>query len=172
MCVCISTFLSCCILSDIGFVLTYFRFPKDPCKQKIWLTALGINWKPPKTATVCSHHFTENNFENWTTKRMLKEAAVPTSAESIHVSDTNPVSETATENSEEFEVAVCSSPIPTPTYSEVSCSEFFVKINLTQTVLLHVLLQTIILHLVLCIMYKLYIFHTNFYFYFLGCDNQ
>jgi len=57
------------IVSDIGYVLTYFRFPRDPYKRKIWLTALGVNWEPPKTATVCSH-VTGNDFENWITNRI------------------------------------------------------------------------------------------------------
>jgi len=93
------------IVSDIGYVLTYFRFPRDPYKRKIWLTALGVNWEPPKTATVCSHHFTESDFENWTTNRILKETALP-GARNIDqfVSDPNPVSE---------------EPTPTSTYSEV-----------------------------------------------------
>src|SRR5436190_3969565 len=29
--------LCCCILSDIGYVLTYFRFSQDPYKRKIWI---------------------------------------------------------------------------------------------------------------------------------------
>ncbi|GAB1860837.1 THAP domain-containing protein [Camponotus japonicus] len=86
--------------------ISYHKFPRDPYKRKIWLTALGINWEPPKTATVCSHHFTESDFENWTTQRILKETAVPASAGIFDqfVSDPNPISE---------------EPTPTSTYSEV-----------------------------------------------------
>lgn len=75
----ISVFLSWCILSDIWLCFDINRFPRDPYRRKIWLAALGINWEPPKTATVCSHHFTENDFEKWTTNRILKETALPES---------------------------------------------------------------------------------------------
>lgn len=133
-------FLSCCILSDIGYVLTYFRFPRDPYKRKIWLTALGINWEPPKTATVCSH-FTESDFENWTTNRILKESALP-GARNIDqfVSDPNPVSEeptpTSTYSEEPKANSVSEEPTPTPTYSEVPkvCHSKFLSKSYTNTI--------------------------------------
>lgn len=124
--------------------MTYFRFPRDPYKRKIWLTALGINWEPPKTATICSYHFTESDFENWTTQRILKETAVPASAGIFDqfVSDPNPISE---------------EPTPTSTYSEVPkvCSKFLSKS----------ILHKDILHLVLCIMYQFHIFYRIFLFF-------
>lgn len=94
----IFTFLSLYISSDICYVLTYFRFPRDPYKRKVWLAGLGLlNWEPPETAIVCSYHFTEDDFVNCTTKRYLKETAIPTSESMPNepVNNVSPVSEDA-----------------------------------------------------------------------------
>lgn len=77
------------MLHVIRYILYHFRFPREPQKCQIWLAALGLSgWNPPKTATVCSNHFTDNDFCEWCrSKRILKETAVP--SVSIHMSMCN-----------------------------------------------------------------------------------
>jgi len=40
------------IVSDIGYVLTYFRFPRDPYKRKIWLNLLITSITPSRLPNI------------------------------------------------------------------------------------------------------------------------
>lgn len=52
--------------------------PKDVDRQNQWLEAVGLkNWKPCKTAAVCSAHFKEEDFELNLAKKRLKKDAIP-----------------------------------------------------------------------------------------------
>ncbi|XP_047987790.1 uncharacterized protein LOC125227501 isoform X1 [Leguminivora glycinivorella] len=50
------------VISYLSF-FTYFRFPKDPFQKEKWIDATGRqNWMPVNSSTICSIHFSENDF--------------------------------------------------------------------------------------------------------------
>ncbi|KAM3957949.1 peroxynitrite isomerase THAP4-like [Aphomia sociella] len=43
--------------------VSYHRFPKDGSIKEKWINSTGRNnWMPTKSSTICSEHFTENQF--------------------------------------------------------------------------------------------------------------
>ncbi|RVE40074.1 hypothetical protein evm_015276, partial [Chilo suppressalis] len=43
--------------------ISFHRFPKEPNAREQWIAVTGRgNWIPTKTSTICSKHFTENDF--------------------------------------------------------------------------------------------------------------
>lgn len=76
--------------------LKYFTFPKDPEIKKVWINACGkknVNWK---SGTICSRHFTNNDWRlkdillnTPIRKRLLDAKAVPSL--NIHVNSILPV---------------------------------------------------------------------------------
>ncbi|KAH9631982.1 hypothetical protein HF086_016542 [Spodoptera exigua] len=43
--------------------ISFHRFPKEPNAREQWIDVTGRgNWMPTKTSTICSKHFTENDF--------------------------------------------------------------------------------------------------------------
>ncbi|CAH2217758.1 jg3142, partial [Pararge aegeria aegeria] len=60
--------------------ITFHRFPSNPETKEKWTTATGRGpvWRPGKRSTVCSVHFTDNQFRPRLNSRRLFDWAVPT----------------------------------------------------------------------------------------------
>lgn len=60
-------------------IIINFRFPKEPNAREQWIDVTGReNWMPTKTSTICSKHFTENDFIiKKSGYRYLKPGAIP-----------------------------------------------------------------------------------------------
>jgi len=57
----------------------YFRFPKDKKRRRAWAKAVKRKkWRPSDSSTLCSDHFTEENYVRLEGRKLLKKDAIPT----------------------------------------------------------------------------------------------
>uniref|UniRef100_A0A0K2UEI2 THAP domain containing 9 [Myotis lucifugus] n=1 Tax=Lepeophtheirus salmonis TaxID=72036 RepID=A0A0K2UEI2_LEPSM len=66
------------VLTTFQQGITFHRFPKNSELKSEWISALRRkNFTPSASAVLCSVHFEETDFKSHTTRRVLKDGAIP-----------------------------------------------------------------------------------------------